>query len=319
MNDITFRIHWLAFTIHASSEEAIYLYDNLFKEIFGPLVPLGNGGRGFKEILTGLSGFKVYMHPINENAGYFHIEIPGEACDALQWEYYFALIIYLQANFQDKFFFKRIDLAFDQAPFTPHNVEEAIKKEKVRSLAKRESLEVYDSPFKLNDKGELGCYTVNFGSRSSDRMIRVYNQRGFTRLELQTKDDRAHAIGMQLFNKQNTDNWFPVMVSHLRDFIDFDTLWWEEFIQGQGRAYLTVSQPRVINYSKMKSWVEKSVAPCLSVIIDNNESKELDHMINRGRKRRNPKYEGLLQIPSKGGVPPHEGEVSLDGKSKLSI
>ena len=198
----------------------------------------------FKEIHKGFMEFKVYLHPVNENAAYFHFEIPGEACDMLRWEYYFGLINYLQCNFPDKYSFKRVDLAFDQVPFTPQDVEEAIKAGLVRSLAKRESLVCLNAHFQLRDDGVEGCSTVQFGSRASERMIRVYNKRGFTRLELQTRDDRADAICKGLFVVQDTSCWFPLLIGHLRDFVDLDTPWWVHFISGYSRAYLTLFQNR---------------------------------------------------------------------------
>jgi DNA relaxase NicK len=304
MKDITFRIHWLSFTIHAPSEEATYIYENLYKDTFGALVSLGNGGRGFKEIQTGLNGFKIYLHPTGGDDVYFHFEIPGEACDSLRWEYYFALVNYLEANYPNKYFFKRIDLAFDDVPFTPQDVEEAIIADNIRSLAKRESLEIFNSPYKQNDNGEIGCYTVNFGSRSSERMVRVYNKRGYTRVELQTKDARAHAIGMQLLNLQDINSWFPVMISHLLDFMDLNTPWWKEFISGNGRAYLTVSEPRKAELERLAKWFDNQIAPAFSVLVDAMDGTKLQQMIKQGRKRRNAKYEDLLRIPPRGmGTP----------------
>jgi DNA relaxase NicK len=314
MNDVTVRIHWLSFTVHSLSCEASYLYDNFFKDTFGALIPLGNGGRGFKEIHTGLCGFKIYLYPINNQHGYFHIEIPGEACDSLHWEYFPALMIYLQSNYPGKYFFKRIDLAFDNVPFTPQDVEKAITDENVRSLAKRESLEVFNSPFKQKENGEIGCYTVEFGSRTSERMVRVYNKRGFTRLELQAKDDRAHQIGLQLFNILDANNWFPVMISHLRDFIDLDTPWWKEFVAGHGRAYLTTSVPRNTELERIARWFDKQISPCFSVLVDAMDGLELQQIIKQGRKRRNAKYDDLVRKPPKSRgtrdrvLPPGESE-----------
>lgn len=294
MTEITYRIHWLSFTVHAPSDQAYYLYDNLFKETFGPLTPLGNGGRGFKEIHTGLIGFKIYLYPSSGEEEYFHVEIPGEACDFLQWEYYQALIIYLESNFSGQYGIKRMDLAFDHVPFTPQDVEEAIINDKVRSLAKRESLQIHNSPYEVRDDGEVGSYTVQFGSRSSSRMIRVYNRRGFTRLELQLKDERAQEVAIQLLNIQGTSTWFPVMISHLRDFIDIDTTWWNEFISSFARAHLTISTPRIAELNRITNWLNTQVMPAFSVAVDALPGDELLSMINSGRNRRNSKYEGLV-------------------------
>ena len=53
-------------------------------------------------------------------------------------------------------------------------------------------------PFERQENGELGTHTVNLGSRQSERMIRVYNRRGFTRLEMELKDKRADLVAKEI-------------------------------------------------------------------------------------------------------------------------
>ena len=69
--DITFRVHWLSFTVHASPTDAMTLYDLFFRETFGDLEDLSHGGRGFKSLLKGLLEIKLYLNPINQTADYF--------------------------------------------------------------------------------------------------------------------------------------------------------------------------------------------------------------------------------------------------------
>jgi len=294
MEEIEHRIHWLAFTVHAPNEDAIRLYDILFKDKFGALEAIGHGGRGFREIYHSLFEFKFYLSPTMGNGQYWHCEIPGLACDVLGCEYFQALGDYLISNYGDAFKVTRLDYAFDHVPFTPELVEQAIREEQLRSLAKRETLEVHASPFAKKDNGEPGTYTVSFGSRTSERMIRVYNKRGFTRLEFETKDRRANLIAKQLFSANNLDTWFYTVLAHLRDYIDFAPSWWEEFANSVNRAGATVTNPKDIFMGKMFNWMDRQVAPALSVIHDVYPPEVIETMIKRGRSRRGPKYNLLL-------------------------
>lgn len=294
MAEIEHRIHWFSFTVRAPNEDAFTLYDVLLKDRFGVLEAKGHGGRGFKEIYHSLFECKLYLSPVNGIGQYWHYEIPGLACDMLGCEYFQALGEYLISNFGDKFSVTRLDYAFDYVPFTPSQVDKAIREGLYRSLAKRETLEVHESPFAKKDNGELGTYTVTFGSRTSERMIRVYNKRGFTRLEFETKDRRSNLIARQLFTSDTLEPWFYIVLAHLRDYIDFNPPWWEDFAMCVNRAGATVTNTKEISMGNLVNWVDRQVAPALSVIQDASSPELIEAIIKRGRNRRGSKYDLLL-------------------------
>jgi len=299
MRDISYGIHWLSFTVHSDSDSAFTIYKLLFKDTFGDLQELGHGGRGFKEIYHALLEFKLYLSPVLDNDQYFHFEIPGQACELIDWQLLQALDIILKSNHEGQYSYTRLDLAFDYVPFTPQDVEQAIKENKLRSLAKRETLEIHQSPFAQKENGEIGTYTVELGSRYSERMIRVYNKRGFTRLELELKDRRADLVAKELFGMSEGSEWFSVMLSHLRDYIDFYPRWWGEFIGGTGRAWAIVGNAKDLTMSKLLHWVDYQVSPALSVMYDTLPEYAINGIIERGRKRRGARYNLLLQKSDK--------------------
>ena len=240
---------------------------------------------------------------------YWHIEIPGKACDAIPCEYFQTLIYYLEGNFEEKFKFTRLDFAFDHVDFTPQQVEQAICEDKIRSLAKRESLKVHKSPFAACDNGDIGTYTVEFGSRTSERMIRAYNKRGFTRLEFEMKDKRADRVARELLSAATHDDWFELMIGHIRDYIDFKTDWWEGFIDGVARANLTVSKPKEVSMEKLHTWIDRQVSPSFSVLYDLMSKDDFEKFMRHARKRRNPLYETLVaearsEVSGEGSIPP---------------
>ena len=295
MTEITCGIHWLAFTVHAPRQKGLDLHATIFENYIGPLQEIGHGGRGFREILQAALAFKLYLTPIHLEAEYFHLEIPGKACEVIPNHCFLALMKYLAAVHPEKYRFKRIDLAIDNVPFEPQQVEKAIREEKVRTDAKRETLKIYNSPYEKKETGGLGTYTVQLGSNQSERMITVYNRRGFTRLEFQVKDKRADLIASDLLKGSNFDHWFSVIVSHLRDFIDFDTAWWTEFVSSQGRANQTVTTPKEITVDRTMHWLFHAVAPAVSAMNDAVSDEIPKLLVEVGRKHRGPRYDHLFR------------------------
>jgi len=289
-------IHWLAFVVDGPKEAAFTMYDALFKGAFGELQELPNGGRGFRSIHLTLLGFKVYVDPARGQKEYFHFEIPGQACELIPWGILQGLEQYLRVEFPGRYHYTRIDLAFDGLPFTPMDIEAAILNDEVRSHAKRKTLKVYHSAFEPKDNGEVGTHTTYFGSRQSERMIRIYDKRGFTRLELEMKQKRADLVAKQLFGTVDTELWATIAMSHLRDFISFEPDWWTDFTEGTGRANAIVSTPKQMSEQMMAAWLNHQIAPSLSVMHDLHPDGFINGMIATGRVRRgrSKKLQSLL-------------------------
>ena len=295
MQEIEYQIHWLSFTVHALREDAFKIYDILFRNTFGDLEDTGHGGRSFKELHHSLLGFKSHLTPSNPEKHFFHFEIPGKACEQIHWTYFQALEELLEANYRENYTYKRLDFAFDHVPFTPYQVMQTIKDKQLRTLAKRDSVSDHGSPFTLRDDGEEGTYSVYLGSNSSQRMIRVYNKRGPTRLEFQMRDDRAQLVTKEVLSSPSVEDWFPIMIGHLRDYVDFHAEWWDEFINGIGRARAIVSTPKEISMEKILRWFDNQVSPAWSVIVDTQPEHLIEALTKRGRKRRGARYNLLLK------------------------
>jgi DNA relaxase NicK len=295
MIEFRYGVHWLSFVVFGSRDEAFQLYDVLFKGLFGELEAIGHGGRGFKEIWHSLLAFKVYVTPSMGTEEYFNFEIPGQACELIDPQIFLKLESILSYGYRE-YRYKRLDFAFDDLGFTPQDVELAIANDQVRSLAKRETMTVHRTPFEKRENGELGTYTVNFGSRQSERMIRVYNRRGFTRLELELKGKRADLVAKQIFSASDASNWRVTVMSHLQDYIEINSDWWKEFISGTGRAWAIVSTPKEVSQANMTKWLEHQVSASLSVINDIRDDGFLEKLISTGRikRRRNKRYNLLL-------------------------
>ncbi len=297
MTKSRYGIHWLSVVVKGPKQDAFMYYEMLFKDLFGPLDSHGNGGRGFDQIWFGLLGFKVYASPRRGDVEYFEFEIPGQACEQTYWGVLQGMDDLLRNNYPDLYHYTRLDFAFDGLPFTPEQVEEAIASGKVRSLAKRDTLTLTRKLFEKQDNGETGTSWATFGSRFSERMIRVYNRRGFTRLELELKGKRADLVAKELLHASDVSEWLPLAVSHLRDFVDFDAPWWSEFVGGIGRAWAIVTTPREIKIDRMDGWAQRSLAAPLSVLHDVRGERYISKLLTLGREKRlgKDKYTFLLE------------------------
>lgn len=275
---------------------AFVIYDLFFGDLFGQLQSMKQGGRGFDEIWFSLLGFKAYVTPSRGTKEYFHFEIPGQACELIPNALLQGLDDVLRHNFPKRYHYTRLDLAFDEVPFTPQEVEAAIKDDLVTCVAKRRTLEVQQSPFDAKPNGDIGTYTVYLGSRQSERMIRVYDKRGFTRLELELKGKRADLVAKEVFGAADLDTWYAITLSHLLDYVRFETAWWHEFTGRAGRAWATVTTPGKVTEEKAAGWLRHQVAPMLSVLHDLYPEHFVRDLITQGRvkRRRSKKYDLLL-------------------------
>ena len=223
------RIHWFAFTFFGDREEFDAFYREFFTPTFGNYVEQEYGGRGYRIIATTAIGIRLYFDPVSksEKGNHCHVEIPGEACDCIIPDVFREIMTYLVYSrwvngilLSNMFCVKRLDLAFDNTPFTPEEWLKGICGSNVITLAKRDKIRIDYSPYALRDNGEQGCMTVYLGSNDSDRMIRVYNKRGYTRLELQMRDERAHLVALDVLLLSPT-KWNEKALSHLIQYVTF--------------------------------------------------------------------------------------------------
>ncbi len=306
------RIHWFAFTVHASENFGRQLWHKFFFHSLGDLIDSNRKGRGFENIDIALNEAKFYYNPIQDKKEgvelkeYFHIELTGEACDAIAPEYFSYLFDFLSFS-GFRFAVKRIDFAFDNMPFSPVEFCKAIMNEFCTTLAKRESLSIIQAPYALRDDGQMGCDTCYIGDKSSQRFIRVYNKRGFTRLEMVCRDERAHVVSEDIF-KHEYSSWDFVARGHVVQYIRFDECFpqWSEFIDNALSANIKISSARVVSLSRMEGWFDRQVAVALSVYREVWGELEANHrlkkIIDKAESRDRSRYSAVLQLANAGGM-----------------
>lgn len=291
--EIEFHLDYLTFTVHELPDYQVF-WSETFEKKLGKLVQLGHGGRGYKEFYTTGTGANLYRVPVN-GGEYFTIEIKGEGCSCLVPDDFQDIVFLMRGGLRVNV--ARIDLAFDRVPFTPDQVYQEMINDRMTCKASRSSIRRYESPFKQQENnGGLGCYTAYIGAPSSERMMRVYNEHGFNRLELQLKDAWANnAFGLVVGSP--VKDWFMSALSVLTNYIRFDTDWWYEFVGCSVPADIRVYSARVRSLGKLQSWIAKQVAPAAFVLYAIGGLDEFWSLIaSNVSSRRLDKYQTIMQL-----------------------
>jgi hypothetical protein len=133
------------------------------------------------------------------------VECPGLACEFLGLEKLRTLFCNAQLS--------RVDVAFDHTLLAPTDVADWIRAGNVRTRAKRDRLDVkLKGPASEGDK-------LTIGSRAPEQYLRVYDRRGFTRMELELKGDMARSYREILLAEEEV--FLRPTVDVLRHFVDF--------------------------------------------------------------------------------------------------
>ena len=306
---IEFQIDYFRITVHIRTFDCIDLYNEHFKNYLGPLSSLAHGAKGYKGVMASSMGCQL-KHTPGADRIYCTYEFPGKACSVIPPEI-FGLFYQVLKNSDIKFNVNRIDLAFDGVKFNPQKLYKVIiddaykvpsEKSIVRSLTQRENLELRSEPLKeKEDKSSAGRETCYFGSRYSERYLRLYNMRGPNRLEVEFKGDRAGIVAEDLFESDySIDSLFEISISHLRDFIDIDLPWWHEFINEIDRAYAKLQDAKEVTYEKKMDWMLNQVAPSFAALHEIAGNEFIEELENEGRKRMHKNCSTLLSMYGKG-------------------
>jgi hypothetical protein len=266
------------------------VYDKyLWPFIQAELVDQGHGGRFYSSTWRSILGVTLRCEPVNKSEGdHWTLEIPGQACQIVGYENLCELYQSLQRE-AVKVRVNRVDVAVDNCPFEPYKLHEAAIVGAVRSKSHQETIGYRVNDFELNEAGGVGTQSFTMGSRESGRYLRCYNKHGFTRLEIEFKDDWADRLAVDFFI--DCTPW-DTGIGYIRDFVDFlaeplenlrDELghiksegieqfladWWCELVDFAGRASARLEKSGVVvTIARVKGWLMKQVSAAFSVVAD---------------------------------------------------
>jgi hypothetical protein len=225
------------------------------------------------------------------------VSLPGSVCELLSIPALVALATVLELEPTS-----RLDLAWDAEGFTPADCRAAARR---GDVVARVQFSKAESSKWVEDGA--GSSTYYMGARTSSRMVRVYDRRGPTRVELEVKAERAVLLWRSLL-AVDLEDWSAAGLAELRAFVDFRDRssgvrpdcckllpWWAAFVEGAGRSAVCIPrEPQTLE--RAVHWLRLSVSPTLALAHDVLGPDLLRDMltVGRDRYRRRPDRVALL-------------------------
>ena len=201
------------------------------------------GGRAARILDSGCLSVIEYLEEVTRKDLFCSVEIKGAGCAHLGNAGLLQLLTDLRARFRVRA--SRLDVMAHTEQFSPATAHQAIKADNYNSRTKLGS----KFAFTTSPEGDtlyLGVVSKKSGGmmRAGDRLIRIYNRRGPTRVELELVSAYAHGGERMLF-RTPLEEWPSAIRGMIRDFCDFvdrnsdprvtrcELLpWWAAFVEG---------------------------------------------------------------------------------------
>jgi DNA relaxase NicK len=246
---------------------------------------------------------RVFAHPERPDMGVM-VEVTGEGCEQLGTLEVLDLAAVLELRAS------RVDLALDGADFTPKDVRDAWRAGDVRTRSQVPADALPDRQWRTCEWRSTATGDLfGMGARSSRSYVRVYDRRGFTRLELELKAEAAIAAASALREARASGAaaLAAVMMAWVRRSVDFvdassDTNssrrellpWWAAFVGAVEAARVRLVDPVTRTLEDAQAWVERQVAPVLAVLERAMGTSALLALVRGGSARWRGRHRALL-------------------------
>lgn len=285
-------IDYLSLTLYCSLDAVQGLYSQFFEDTLGEL-ELAIGSRFYEIQFKAGGGFYLQAEArtktVREHA---RMIFPGEACGYIYFDKYRQLKHEAEKR-GIEIRCTRLDIRIDNCPFTPLQMAEDIKAGKAKTRADLSTIKIFEQPLERDDLGNMGTQGFYLGSRTSDRYLRIYDQHGFTRFELECKEDYANAYFNTLLILE--DKFQDLIMGYAMDFIEMDADYWREFTQGYKRMKYSPTIYKDKTVERFRQFLIQQCAIIFSIIYDIEGQKIINDLLLRGRGARkgNSKYSAI--------------------------
>ena len=304
---ILILIDWVSFTIKGKTlDEIIGKVLQIEKENF---TKLESGKMGYKERLM-YNNIEI-LYEGKPDMG-IHIIISGKGCRYYESHNNIVNLITRLKVIEGKI--TRIDLAYDLVNYKDDILENmiySIRNNLVISKWRTNTL----IEKRENKTSDLIGRTVNFGSRSSEIFLRVYDKKkqlkadvkNYVRLELEIKGEKAEELETRIVENQGNLFFYEILNNYIR-FLDNSRTndknksrwpvadWWLDLLETTKSIKLS-AKPEKRTIEDMEEWLEKQVATTIATlaIAKGGEVDFLYDLIKSGRKRMKPKHHEAIR------------------------
>lgn len=276
------QIHWLTVRVDAPAEIAVSFYNFFLRDKFGP-ARFSTGRYFYREGAHGLDGAAVYYHHVSGSA-HFTMDLPGKACEAFLWSDFQRVAEWLENSGLD-YEVTRLDVAFDDFPFTPLQFQELHESGRVTSLARR-------SAYHGETVRGVTTRTYEIGSRRS-WLLRVYDRRGVNRSEMQFSHEHAHLLWLETVCSRRDINSSSLVAKGLfrRHFQIVDIPGGFRlsvpFSAWLGASWIPcglIPDPVRRSFRTLESWLYNSAAPALAAL-ELHQPGSITSLMSHGSRR----------------------------------
>lgn len=304
-------LDWVEFTIKNLSLEDVFL--QVLKLNIADFTNLERGRYGYTECKQ-LGNISV-LHNGKKEMG-IHVILSGKGCREYESKENLLKLI-SRLDFVDGKM-TRLDIAIDDKqniiPFD--KILQDVKEGNIVSKWKK-SVEIIERELKT---GQITGKTINFGSRTSEILLRIYDKTkeqvkkqekenpmaNWVRMELELKKTKAFKMQKILLE---TEYIGEIVSAILNNYIRFvvkgkdknKSRWsiapyWENILITTKKLSLAI-KPAERTTEDVKNWIVKQVTPSLALcLLDNGgDIGELLYLIGEGRKRLKPKHLKMLK------------------------
>ncbi len=279
-------LHWLAVSVWGAGPEPVA--ELVAEAVLGRRLGLGawqalGGARFYGRRYELVKGVTLLCDPQAPGASeHTHLVLPGEACEVVGAQGLLGLLARLR-ELAARVRVVRLDVAVDHAPFTPAQAYAAVRAGEVVCWAKRGTDgRVTHSWHEANGPGE--GRTLYVGRRSSQRLLRIYDGHGFTRVELECKGEAAEALAWLLVERRGDEAALGRgVIGAIRAYCDFGVRpdrrhgvrglrllsWWAAFVGCAERlGRLVVDRRQRLSVDRTLGWLDRQVLPSLAMVVE---------------------------------------------------
>lgn len=134
------------------------------------------------------------QYPLAGQHDHVGVRFTGRCLESLSLQQVWSLLTALQAT--GDLYPSRLDLAFDHAPVTPHQLYDAVLSDDIKTSTHRSPDGTRHHTWMSNPDGQ----SLYIGSKTSERCVLIYNRRGYSRIEARFRRSYAERVFHMLAN-----------------------------------------------------------------------------------------------------------------------
>ena len=292
-------IDWIAFTTNLDFEMLDIININL------EWLELDKGMLGYKSMSVEQITKIKWLKDGNENMG-MHFIISGQSCRYLEALNVSLLDILKKLNEISTITITRLDIAMDL--FHDKNllklIVESYNLNNYKSKAKSSNIII-----SKNSNGRVGT-TINFGSRQSSILIRIYDkgaeqdlQVNWIRMEVECKDKKYNKKIIDNFNILGLSATYKAIINNYLAFLEYRdsnvsrsivARWWNKVIDTIDKIKL-YEAPGAKTLDEVKRWLITQTSASFATVLQSEQSKDfINEMITEGTRKMKNKHWNLV-------------------------